>query len=141
MLCVQHDRPFCKGLSSPQNLLSWAQGAFKLQGGRSTKEGTCPNQPLEGVMAHIATSCHASSLFSNGPTTHWLGPETLVCLKIEGCEVNALADSSSQVNNVTPIYMHQHEFPILPLRDLVDYPLNLIGFGATGARPLGFVIL
>ena len=136
MLCVQHDRPFCKGLSSPQNLLSWAQGAFKLQGGRSAKEGTRPNQPLEGVMAHIATSYRASSLFSDGPTTHWLGPETLVSLKIEVCEVNALADSSSQVNNVTPIYMHQHDFPILPLGNLVDYHLNLIGLGLQGQHPL-----
>ena len=37
LLCVQHDGPFCMGLPSPQNLLSLAQGAFKLQGGRVTK--------------------------------------------------------------------------------------------------------
>ena len=72
---------------------------------------------------HKATMCHASSLFNDGPTIHWLSPETLVSLEVEGCEVNALADSGSQVNTVTPGYVHQHEFPILPLGDLVDYPL------------------
>ena len=92
-------------------------------------------------MACIATLCCTSSLFNDGPTAHWLGPETLVSLKIEEHEVNALADSASQVNTVTPGYMCQHEFPILPLGDLKDYPLNLIGLGGMRTRPLGFVIL
>ena len=65
----------------------------------------------------------------------------LLSLKIEGHEVNALADSGSQVNTVTPGYVCQHKFPILPLGDLMDYPLNLIGLGGTRTRPLGFVIL
>ena len=89
----------------------------------------------------IATVCHTSSLFKDGPTTHWLGPETLMSLKVEGCKVNTLADSGSQVNTVMPSYVHQHEFPILPLGDLMDYPLNLIGLGGMRTRPLGFVIL
>ena len=84
---------------------------------------------------------HASSLFNDRPTTHWLGPETLMSLKIEGCKINALADSGSQMNTVMPGYMHQHGFPILPLGDLVDYSLNLIGLGGMRTRPLGFVIL
>ena len=41
----------------------------------------------------------------------WLGPETVVSLKVEGHEVNALTDSGSQVNTVMPGYVHQHEFP------------------------------
>ena len=60
---------------------------------------------------------HAFSLFADGPIAHWLGPETLMSLKVEGHEINALADSGSQVNMVTPGYTHQHKFPILPLRD------------------------
>ena len=92
-------------------------------------------------MAHIATMCHASFLSNDGPTTHWLGPETLISLKIEGHEVNALDDSGSQVNTVIPSYMHQHEFPILPLGDLMDYFLNLIGLGGIRTRPLCFEIL
>ena len=91
-------------------------------------------------MACIANTCCTSSLFNDRPTAHWLGPETLASLKIEGHEVNALADSGSQVNTVMPSYVHQHEFPILPLGDLRDYPLNLIGLGGTRTRPLGFVI-
>ena len=75
------------------------------------------------------------------PTAHWLGPETLVSLKVEGHEINALADCGSQVNTVTPSYVHQHEFPILPQGDLMNYLLNLVGLGGMRTRPLGFVIL
>ena len=59
-----------------------------------------------------------------------------VSLWVEGREINYLADSGSQVNTVMPGYVHQHEFPVLPLHDLVDHPLNLIGLGGTS-----FVIL
>ena len=85
--------------------------------------------------------CHASSHFADGPTMHWDGPETLVSLKVEGHEINALADSGSQVNMVMPGYVHQHKFPVLPLGDFVDHPLNLIGLGSTRTQPLCFVIL
>ena len=37
-----------------------------------------------------------------GPISHWIRPETLVDLTIEGRNVNALADSGSQVNTITP---------------------------------------
>ena len=79
--------------------------------------------------------CHASSLFANGQTVHWIGPKTLVSLWVEGREINGLADSGSQVNMVTPSYVHQHEFPVLPLHDFVDHPLNL-GWVAQGPAPL-----
>ena len=62
-------------------------------------------------------------------------------LWVEVREVDALADSGSQVNTVMPGYVCQHEFPGLPLRDLVDHPLNLVGLGGTRTHPLGFVIL
>ena len=61
------------------------------------------------------TTHHTSSLFANGPTVHWVRPETLVSLKVEGHEINALADSGSQVNTVMPGYVYQHDFPVLPL--------------------------
>ena len=80
-------------------------------------------------------------MIASGPTVHWVGPEILVGLQVEGREVDALADSGSQVNSVMPSYMHQHEFPVLPLCDLVDCPLNLVGLGSTRIHPLGFVIL
>ena len=82
-----------------------------------------------------------SSLITDRPTAHWVGPETLVSLWVEGREADALADSGSQVNTVTPGYVHQHEFPVLPLHDLVDHPLNLVGLGGMKTHPLGFVIL
>ena len=72
---------------------------------------------------------------------HWVGPETLVGLQVEGREVDTLADSGNQVNAVMPNYVCQHEFPVLPLCDLVDHPLNLVGLGSMRTHPLGFVIL
>ena len=49
---------------------------------------------------------------------HWVGPETLVSLKVEGHKVNALADSGSQVNMMTPGYVCQNKFPVLLLGTL-----------------------
>ena len=64
-----------------------------------------------------------------GPTVHWIGPETLVDLMIEGRNVNALVDSGSQVNTIMPAFMQHYGFPVLPLEDLVNHPLNFIGLG------------
>ena len=73
-----------------------------------------------------------------GPISHWIGPETLVDLTIEGRNVNALADSGSQVNTIMPTLVQQYGFPVLPLGDLVDYLLNLVGLGRKCTSPLGF---
>ena len=71
---------------------------------------------------------------------HWVGPETLVGPWLEGREVDALADSGSQVNTVMPSYVHQHELPVL-LHDLVDHPPNLVGLGNMRNHPISFMIL
>ena len=76
-----------------------------------------------------------------GPALHWIGPETLVDLTIEGRNINVLADNGSQVNMIMPALVQQYGFPVLPLEDLVDYPLNLVGVGGKCTSPLGFVIL
>ena len=75
------------------------------------------------------------------PGSLWIGPETLVELTMEGRNFNALEDSGSQVNMITPALVQQYGFPVLPLEDLVDYPLNLMGLGGKCTSPLGFVIL
>ena len=75
------------------------------------------------------------------PTAHWIGPEMLVDLTIEGRDVNALADSGSQVNTITPAFVQQCGFPVLPIVDLVDHPLNLVGLGRKCTSLLGFIIL
>ena len=80
-------------------------------------------------------------MIASGSTAHWVGPEILVVLQVEGREVDALADSGSQVNTVMPSYVNQHEFPVLLLHDLVDHPLNLVGLGDTRTHPLSFMIL
>ena len=60
---------------------------------------------------------------------------------IEGRNVNALADSGSQVNTIMPTFVQQYGFPVLPLEDLVNHPLNLVGLGRKCTSPLRFVIL
>ena len=80
-------------------------------------------------------------LEAGGPVLHWIGPETLVDLTIQGRNVNALADSGSQVNTIMPALVQQYGFPVLPLEDLVDHPLNLVGLGGKCPSLLGFVIL
>ena len=75
------------------------------------------------------------------PISHWIRPETLVDLTIEGRNVNALVDSGSQVNTIMPAFVQQYGFPVLPLEDLVDHPLNLVGLGRKRTSLLGFVIL
>ena len=80
-------------------------------------------------------------LEAGGPAAHWIGPETLVDLMIESRNVNALADSGSQVNTIMPTFVQHYGFPVLPLEDLVDHPLNLIGLGGKCTSLLRFVIL
>ena len=65
----------------------------------------------------------------------------LVDLMIEGRNVNALADSGSQVNTIMPTFVWQYGFPVLPLEDLFDHPLNLVGLGRKCTSPLRFIIL
>ena len=78
-----------------KDALHMAQEAFKLQGGGTKEQGACPDKPTtKEVTTCVATTPHAYSLFSNGSTTHWIGPETLVSLVVEGQEVKALAEHS-----------------------------------------------
>ena len=90
---------------------------------------------------HVIRRVRNPQLEVGGPTSHWLGPETLVELTVEGRNFNALADSGSRVNMITPALVQQYGFPVLPLEDLVDYPLNLMGLGGKHTSLLGFVIL
>ena len=65
----------------------------------------------------------------------------LVELTVEGRNFTALVDSGSQVNMITPALVQQYGFPVLPLEDLVDYQVNLVGLGGMRTSLLGFVIL
>ena len=60
-------------------------------------KGTCPEESTI-VNVWVAGAGHSTALFVDGSTANWLGPEMLMRLKVEGREVNALAESSSQVN-------------------------------------------
>ena len=80
-------------------------------------------------------------LVVGGPAAHWIRPEMLVDLTIESKNVNALADSGCQVNPIMPAFVRQCGFPVLPLVDLVNHPLNLVGLGGKCTSLFGFVIL
>ena len=111
--------------------------------------GTHPKEPITpsheeesiAVNAWVVGARNSTSLFVDGPTANWLGPETVVKLLVEGYEVNALADSGSQVNTMMPKFVMQNGWPVLPLEDLVDHPLHLVGLGGNQMQPLGFIIL
>ena len=93
------------------------------------------------VNVHVIGQIRNALLEVGGPILHWIRPETLVDLTIEGRSINALADSGSQVNMITPALVQQYGFPVLPLEDLVDHPLNLVGLGRKRTSLLGFIIL
>ena len=93
------------------------------------------------VNVHMIGRVRNPWLEAGGPTAHWLGPEMLVELTVKGRDFTTLADSGSQVNMITPALVQQCGFPVLPLEDLVDYPVNLVGLGGMLTSPLRFVIL
>ena len=45
------------------------------------------------------------------------------------------------MNTITPTFVQQYGFPVLPLEDLVNHLLNIVGLGGKRTSPLGFVIL
>ena len=59
---------------------------------------------------------------------------------LEGCKAVALADSGSQVSTMTPEFVQERGYPVLPLSGLVNYPLHLVELGGQCMCPLGFVI-
>ena len=101
--------------------------------------GAMSSQPEVNV--HVIRRVQNPWLEVGGPTAHWLGPEMLVELTIEGRDFTTLADSGSQVNTITSALVQQYGFSVLPLEDLVDYPVNLVGLGGMHTSLLGFVIL
>ena len=108
-----------------------AQGTFKLPGGGQEEQDTCPEeQPLK-VVTRITSYPEVVQALEMGPMTTWVGPETLVDVMLEGCKVLALADSGSQVNTMTPEFLQEWGYPVLPLD----------GLGVQHMCPLGFVIV
>ena len=81
------------------------QKELKLQRDGSAPKGTHPEESTT-VNAWMAGASHSTSLFVDA--------EMLVRLKVEGQEVDALADSSSKVNTVMPGYVSLQGCPVLP---------------------------
>ena len=152
MSCYQREEQQCFVCGSPGHFVQgclhheafrrWHQDQANSKGvGESSPPtpGSASSQPEVNV--RMIRQIRNPQLEVRGPTSHWIGPETLLELTVEGRNFNALADSGSQVNTITPALVQQYGFPVLPLEDLVDYPLNLMGLGGKYTSPLGFVIL
>ena len=133
---------FTQGCPHHEAFRQWHQDQANSKGaGESSPPalGSVSSQPEVNV--HMIARIQNPQWETGGPSSHWIGPETLVELTVEGRNFNALVDSGSQVNTIMPALVQQYEFPVLPLEDLVDYPLNLIGLGGKHTSLLEFVIL
>ena len=84
-----------------------AQGTFKLLAGGIEEKDACPKDQSLELMTRAASYPEAALTLETGPTTRWVGPETLVDVMLEGCEVSALADSGSQVNTMMPEFIQE----------------------------------
>ena len=79
----------------------WEQANSKGAGESSPPTLRSANTRSE-VNVHMIRQIWNPLLEAGGPASHWIRPEMLVDLTIEGRNVNALADSGSQVNMITP---------------------------------------
>ena len=152
MSCYQREEPQCFVCGSPDHFAQgcshheafrrWHRDQVNSKGAgesSSPAPGSVSFQPEVNVC--LIWQIQNPQLEAGGPTSHWIGPEMLVELTVEGRNFNTLADSGSQVNTITPALVQQCGFPVLPLEDLMDYPVNLVGLGGKCTSPLGFVIL
>ena len=133
---------FARGCPHREVFRRWHQDQVNSKGaGESSPPalGSVSSQPEVNV--RMIGQIRNPQLEVGGPTSHWIGPEMLLELTVEGRNFNALVDSGSQVNTISPALVQQYGFPVLPLEDLVDYLLNLVGLGGKRTSPLGFVIL
>ena len=133
---------FARGCPHREAFRRWHQdqAGSKGVGENGTPTPGATSSRLE-VNVHIIKQVQNRRLEVGGPTSHWLGPKTLVELTVEGRNFMALVDSGSQVNTITPTLVQLYGFPVLPLEDLVDYPVNLVGLGGMCTSLLRFVIL
>ena len=72
-----------------------------------------------------------------GPTTRWVGPETLVDVVLEGCEASALADSGSQVNTNDAGVRTRMRLPSFAIKWACKLPTTFGGAGWLTHMSLG----
>ena len=113
-----HCEAFCAWHKDHLNSKGWAR-----------KTGHLPQRPKPQLTTRVASYPEVASTVETGPTMRWVGPETLVDMVLEGCKALALADSGSQVNTMTPEFVQERGYPVLPLSGLVNYPLHLVRLG------------
>ena len=119
---------FARDCPHPNAFKRWHQEQLNAKGvGENNLPAPRMTNQLPEVSVHVMGQSRDPLLVAGGSTAHWIRPETLVDLTIEGRNVNTLADSGSQVNTIMPSFVWQCGFPALTLVDLVDHPLNLVG--------------
>ena len=151
MSCYQREEQKCFVCGSPGHFVRdcsqcdafkrwhWEQLNAKGLGKNSQPTPRTMNQQPE-VNVHVMEQIWDPLLEVGGPISHWIRPETLVDLTTEGRNVNALADSGSQVNTITPTLCSSMGF--LSCRwKTINHPLNLILLGRKCTNPLSIIIL
>ena len=104
-------RTLHEGLSTSQSLLC----LLKLPRGGPEEQDTHPKeQPLE-LVTRVISYPEVTLSLETGPMTRWVGPEMLVDVILEGCEVSALADSGSQVNTMMLGFIQEWDYLVLLL--------------------------
>ena len=94
LLYLRADWPLHEGMSA-QGHVSCLAETVKLPRGGSASRGTCLEEPITpsreeesiAVNAWVVGVGNSTSLFVDGPTANWLGPEAVVKLVVGGCEV------------------------------------------------------
>ena len=119
---------FTQGCPHHEAFSQWHQDQANSKWARESSQlapGSVNTKPEVNV--HMIGWVQNPLLDAGGPILLWIRPETLVELTVEGRNVNTLVNSGSKVNMITPALVCQYGFPVLPLEDLMDYPLNLVG--------------
>ena len=107
MFHVQGFWTLCEGVPTSLTFLCLAQGSFKLPRGGPGKQDAYPKDQSLELTTRVASYPEVALTVETGPTMRWVGPETLVDVVLEGCKASALADSSSQVNKMTPEFIQE----------------------------------
>ena len=112
------------------------QGGNK-QGGGCWKQGRpCPHEPQE----QQGKGCHPDQArtvkqesketpfcyWNQDALSHWLGPENLGWALVDWIRTRVLLDNGTQVNSVTPAYVHRHKLKVGSIEAL-DPSMNPYG--------------
>ena len=75
------------------------------------------------------------------PYDRWLGPDNVYPIKIDGNACQALLDTGSQINIITPEFAKTLNLEIRPLKELVGRNIPIRGVGGVITNPDGYTVI